>query len=202
MLRVASACCVVLIATLTACTAPEQLDETGADAGESETESGETTGDEGEPGYPAGPYGTEVGDVVENLSFVDGDDVPITLEELRAAPQPALLLFGTAAWCAVCIHEAETLTLTLAELSALVQPVGVLYEDAFAGPPSAAMVDGYNDAVDAFEFFADPSQRFNEYFDPAGELPRLLLIDTATMTLVYKNQGLDEAALVAAIESI
>jgi hypothetical protein len=117
-------------------------------------------------------------------------------------PQRALFLFGTGAWCGVCIDEAQALTPTLASQSDKVVPLGVLYEDALAEPPTAAVAKGYNNAVDAFEFVADPTQRFNDFFDPAGALPRVLLIDTATMTLVYKTQGLDEQALQTAIDAI
>jgi hypothetical protein len=202
----AAACWGILTIPSAACEAPDdeaKAAEAGTDdTGDADLDTGESETGEDEAGYPSGPYGMEVGDVVENLSFVDRDAVTVTLEQLRAEPQRGLLLFGTAAWCAVCIAEAEELTLTLADQSETLLPVGVLYEDALAGPPTAELAAGYNDSVDAFEFVADPSQRFNDYFDPSGQLPRLLLIDTATMTLVYKSQGLDEAALLDAIAAI
>jgi hypothetical protein len=206
MRRVAVTCTVLLASLASACADPQpgdaasQGESNGTDtsgAGDSETETGA-----GEPSYPAGPYGTEVGDVVENLTFVDGDDNPVELEMFYGGPQRALFLFGTGAWCGVCIDEAQALTPTLASQSDKVVPLGVLYEDALAEPPTAAVAKGYNNAVDAFEFVADPTQRFNDFFDPAGALPRVLLIDTATMTLVYKTQGLDEQALQTAIDAI
>jgi hypothetical protein len=207
-MRRASATCTVLASLAAACADPQPgdaasqgesngTDTSGAGDSEAETETGA-----GEPSYPVGPYGTEVGDVVENLTFVDGDDNPVDLEMFYGGPQRVLFLFGTGAWCGVCIDEAQALTPTLASQSDKVVPLGVLYEDALAEPPTAAVAKGYNDAVDAFEFVADPSQRFNDFFDPAGALPRVLLIDTATMTLVYKAQSLDEQALQAAIDAI
>jgi hypothetical protein len=210
MRRVAVTCTVLLASMASACAEPQpgdavsQGESNGTDTsgiGDSETETETETG-ASEPSYPAGPYGTEVGDVVENLTFVDGDDNPVDLEMFYAGPQRVLFLFGTGAWCGVCIDEAQALTPTLASQSDKVVPLGVLYEDALAEPPTAAVAKGYNNAVDAFEFVADPSQRFNDFFDPAGALPRVLLIDTATMTLVYKAQGLDEQALQAAIDAV
>jgi hypothetical protein len=202
--RVATNCIVLIAAFACACVESQPSDNAEQDESTSgsESESGETDTTTGEASYPAGPYGTDVGDVVENLSFVDENDTPVELEPFYGGPQRALVLFGTAAWCAVCIDEAEQLTITLASQGDKVIPLGVLYEDALGEQPTAAVALGYNNAVDAFEFVADPSQRFSDFFDPAGALPRMLLIDTATMTLVYKTQGFDEQALLAAIDAI
>lgn len=206
MRRIAGTCTVLLAPLAFACADPQPGDAASQGEGNGTDTSGtgdlETETGADEAGYPAGPYGTEIGDVVENLAFVDGDDNPVELEMFYGGPQRVLFLFGTGAWCGVCIDEAQALTPTLASQSDKVVPLGVLYEDALAEPPTAAVAKGYNDAVDAFEFVADPSQRFNDFFDPAGALPRLLLIDTATMTLVYKTQGLDEQALQTAIDAI
>lgn len=201
--RVAARFTLLLAALASACVESLPGDTAEQDAStSSESESGEPEATTGDASYPAGPYGTEVGDVVENLSFVDGEDIPIELESFYAGPQRALVLFGTAAWCAVCFDDAEQLTITLASQSDDVVPLGVLYEDTLGEPPTAAVALAFNNAVEAFEFVADPSQQISDFFDPAGALPRLLVIDTATMTLVYKAQGFDEQALLAAIDTI
>lgn len=201
--RNSTTCALLLVSLVFACTESQPSDDAAqAESTSSESDSGEADTTTGEASYPAGPYGTQVGDVVENLSFVHEDESPLELEAFYGGAQRALVLFGTAAWCAVCIDEAEQLTVTLAAQSDKVIPLGVLYEDTLGGQPTAAVALGYNNAVDAFEFVADPSQRFSDFFDPAGALPRLLLIDTATMTLVYKVQGFDEQALLAAIDTI
>jgi hypothetical protein len=194
----------LLVASLaSACTQLQPSDNAEhAESTGTESSFGETDATTGEASYPAGPYGTEVGDIVENLSFVDEDDIPVELEPFYGAPQRALVLFVTAAWCAVCIDEAEQLTITLAAQSDKVIPLGVLYEDTLGEQPTAAVALAFNDYVEAFEFLADPSQRISDFFDPTGALPRLLVVDTSTMTLVYKAQGFDEQALLAAIDEI
>ncbi len=200
MRRVAASCTLLLAS---ACAEPQSGNEAaqdGSTSGESDSEETETTAEEAS--YPAGPYGTEIGDVVENLTFVDEDNNPFEVEPFYAGPQRALVLFGTGAWCATCYDEAEQLTITLASQSEEVVALGILYEDTFGDQPTAEVALAYNNAIEAFEFVADPNQQINDFFDPAGPLPRLLLIDTATMTVVYKAQGLDEQALLAAIDTI
>ena len=79
---------------------------TGSDAGPSESSSSSEDGGEETQGetaaasdcYPAGPYGTELGDTIAQLSFVRGDGEAHGLELHCGQPPPALILFGTATW--------------------------------------------------------------------------------------------------------
>ncbi len=76
----------------------------------------------------------------------------------------------------------------------------MLFEDGLSQPPTAALAAGYNAEVGAFEFVSDVDQAMNVFFDPG--LPRMLVIDTATMLIVYKANGYDEAGILAAADGI
>ena len=71
---------------------------TAADGGSTGmlTAGGETT--TGAAMYPAGPYGTNVGDVIASLSFVDQAGANVTFDDVFGSPQRAFVVYGTAAW--------------------------------------------------------------------------------------------------------
>jgi hypothetical protein len=79
--------------------------------------------------------------------------------------------------------------------------LGVLFEDSFGSPPDPQDAADYNAAVDAFEFVSDYFQQTIPFF-PGGGLPRILVIDTTTMEIVYKASHYDEAAILAAANGI
>ena len=63
---------------------------------------GESTETTGEPacgdGYPAGPYGNQVGAIIENYSYTRGNGEAIELDAFHDEPPPALVIFSTASW--------------------------------------------------------------------------------------------------------
>src|SRR5262245_12393878 len=61
------------------------------------------------PAYPTGPYGTNVGEVIQNLKFVTPEGQPFELESLYRGPMRAVVLYGTATWCFTCRDETEWL---------------------------------------------------------------------------------------------
>lgn len=60
----------------------------------------DSSGDEAQQNCPpAGPFGTEIGEVIDNLVFYDKDGGQIALHDsFCEAEHPALVIFGTAAW--------------------------------------------------------------------------------------------------------
>ena len=89
----------------------------------------------------------------------------------------------------------------LQDLSEYAEGLGVLFEDAFSAPPDGAAAANYNASLDAFEFVADSQQLMLDFF-PGSPIPLVLVIDTATMEIVYKEADYDPAAITAAIEAI
>lgn len=57
---------------------------------------GDTTGAASCP--PEGPFGTEVGDTIDDLVFFRQNGDPIGLHSACGLAQPALIIFGTASW--------------------------------------------------------------------------------------------------------
>ena len=94
-----------------------------------------------------------------------------------------------------------SLAATTSALADRVETLGVLFEDSVGGPPTADMAAGYNESLDAFEFVADVEQLTLEFF-PGGGLPQIMVVDTATMTIVYKATGYDEGAVLEAVAGI
>lgn len=80
-------------------------------------------------------------------------------------------------------------------------PLGVLFEDAFGGPPTIETAVGYNGSLDAFEFMADVDQLTAAMF-PDGGLPQVAIIDTSVMEIVYKAVDYDEAEILAVANSL
>ena len=94
-----------------------------------------------------------------------------------------------------------SLAAATSELAERVETLGILFEDAVGDPPTADMAAGYNASLDAFEFVADVEQLTLEVF-PGGGLPQIMIVDTATMTIVYEATGYDEAAVLEAVAGI
>ncbi len=75
--------------------------------------------------------------------------------------------------------------------------IGVIFENSFSQTPAVQDAIDYNAEVDAFEFFSDIDQLTVPFF-PQGGLPRVLVVNTETMEIVYKANSYDEAAIIAA----
>ncbi len=94
-----------------------------------------------------------------------------------------------------------SLTNALADRTDQMTPLGVIFENNFNGAPDPQVAADYNGSVDAFEFVADYFQYTIPFF-PGGGLPRILIIDTSTMEIVYKAAIYDEAAILVAANGI
>jgi hypothetical protein len=160
--------------------------------------------------YPAGPYGSGTGRVIENASFYgyasvsadrklktvsladyfnpDGTKVTDT-----GAPLTALLVAVGAVWCGPCVLEAGSLPAVANKF----MPAGVqIVQDLFEGADSTTGAAATQAELDAwitthalpFPVFIDPAKKLAPYFD-VGSLPFLMLIDTRTMTNVAEETG-------------
>jgi hypothetical protein len=94
-----------------------------------------------------------------------------------------------------------SLTNAISSRADQVEALGVLYEDSFSQAPKPQDAADYNETVDAFEFVVDFSQSTVPFF-PGGGLPRILVLDTTTMEIVYKADHYQEAEILAAVNAI
>ncbi|MCB9584157.1 MAG: redoxin domain-containing protein [Polyangiaceae bacterium] len=159
--------------------------------------------------YPAGPYGSEEGDTVSNLSFSAGwsnpkavgydlaqlDATPLSLSDFynpESDPDlPEVLLLNTAAlWCQACRIEHEELDTKLAEFGARGLVIfSTLFQDLQSQPAQPIHLQIWAEQFEvAFPFFLDPEYQMGA-FARAETAPLNLLIDLRTMKILKKVTG-------------
>lgn len=171
-------------------------------------------------GYPAGPYGSRVGDVVQNLCFSGWKDpkaaaydpakfAPICLGDFHADPAVRLLhVESCAIWCAACRAEyggngasEPSLSQRLDEQKSRgYRVVGTLFQDAESKPaaPSDAVTWASTYSLE-FPFALDPDHQLG-LFTSSVVAPFNLLIDTRTMKIVLEVVGDEPSVLFSAVD--
>jgi cytochrome c biogenesis protein CcmG/thiol:disulfide interchange protein DsbE len=159
------------------------------------------TPDAGAP-YPTCPYGIEVGQTLENATFVGrraGLDSPreaVSLADfhaLRAAGKRYLVLSVGAFWCSPCKEEAKEFQ---ASLVPAYEPKGVAFLSIIL--QNASRQPTKDDDVDlwirtfklTFPTARDPDGYVARFFDPST-MPLNMVVDLATMKLELKVIGAD-----------
>jgi hypothetical protein len=153
--------------------------------------------------YPAGPYGTAQGDVIENLSFTTSTGEAFGLGDIFADTSTKLLLLSTAAgWCTACIEEQGA-------LEDLVQTHGddglevmvALFEDRDYQPAEPALAEQWTqEHALSFPVVVDPEFVLADYYDEALT-PMNMIVDVNTMTILRISTGWDPSAITAIIEA-
>jgi len=183
----------------------------------------DATGDGGSASpYPAGPYGTGVGDVVQNLCFdawkdpkADGYDPArlqkLCLSDFHADPAARLLHVNSSAiWCVACRSEyggssgangRPSLADHLAQLQGDgYRLLGTLFQDA-----SLNAATGDDAALWArtfsleFPFALDAEDQFGVFRSPTTA-PFNLLVDTKTMKIVLELEGDEPGVLFGTVD--
>ena len=155
--------------------------------------------------YPEGPYGVEVGDTIEDLSFLQPTGDEVRLSELYLNPRKRLLLVTTSAeWCTACIKEQPKLQ----ELYERYQARGLgvvvtLFQDNNFEPATPALAAEWRERYElSFKVWADPKSpsTFSPYYD-VNLTPMVMLIELDSMSVRYLTQGFDEEGVVRQIEA-
>ena len=147
--------------------------------------------------YPAGPYGTEPGDVIEDLAF-PAPGGTLTLDGLRLHPGARLALLwiegGGFSWSGVV---PEGLRQFDADYSAEgLRIAGVLVRDANGDPADLADAEAFMGPAGwdvPFPYAIDPFFETGRYFDLATA-PAMIFIDTSTMRIRAIESGWGEEA--------
>lgn len=146
--------------------------------------------------YPEAPYGVREGDVIEPLDFVNTEGEPVTLADIYDDDFTQLLLVTTSAeWCTACIKEQPKLEQLYQRyrergLNVLV----TLFEDANFEPATPEVAAAWRNKYDLnFSVLADPKSpsTFSPYYN-IDLTPMVMLIDVATMKIVYLATSLNE----------
>ena len=155
--------------------------------GTSEPESGGVCTDSSpRAGYPEGPYGTRIGDVLVDVTFKDSTDGDVSLSSLHQDGAARLLLISTGAgWCTACIEEQPQLQ----EWSQLYKDKGLrvimtLFEDALGAPADGELASKWkSDHELTFPVLVDDTAFFSAYYD-SSLAPMNMIVDACTMTIV------------------
>jgi hypothetical protein len=149
--------------------------------------------------YPTGPYGKQVGEVFPRMTFLDEGGEVVDLADDYLGTLAARVIFGTTSWCAPCIPDAEYLHERIQEDHPDVAAYGVLTENPHGDDATAQDAENYNSDVLAFEFLADPGRVLEDVFFVASAYPRVAVLATDTMQIVYIGTGHDMDAVLDAL---
>lgn len=186
--RLARASCVAAVVTLVGA---------GCAAGDG------TNGTTDRSTYPAGPYGTAQGDVIEALSFQTAAGEPFGLADVFADTDTKLLLLSTAAgWCTACIEEQgalEDLAQTHGEDG--LEVMVALFEDRDYQPATPALAAQWTtEHALTFPVVVDADFVLADYYDEALT-PMNMIVDVNTMSILRITTGWDPSAITAIIEA-
>jgi len=152
-----------------------------------------------DPGYPAGPYGYSVNDVLPDLSF-EGKRVPIgqvasqataepiSLGSLRGAGVRFVVVETAGAWCSDCAGDQPAMMQLEADYAAKgVVGAEVLLEGAYDAPATIDNVDGWSrDHAVTGTLLLDAGRAFEHAAGIIG-FPSYFIIDASSMTIVSRT---------------
>jgi len=142
--------------------------------------------------YPVGPYGLEVGDVVENVTLETHDGDALSFANVRATGASAMVIFNTAGWCARCAECMPELMAIHDRFAArgLVTMVSILQSRQY-GPASVRDAAYFRRAHElGIPVLADKDAVLEHYF-PRLSLPMVMIVDLDTMTLLSAEMMFD-----------
>ena len=191
------------------------LGAAGCGNGSSTADAGGTGGGDmvGNPNaYPSGPYGTQVGSTIKDLSLrvqtgAGGTFADKKLSDYRAdylaGKLKVLVIVGAAYWCEPCKAEQPdlvTLSNDYKAKNAGVAFLDVVVEDLAKNAATEMQVNDWAVRYSIpFDLAADPNRVLTPYFD-TNTFPNALVIKLSDMTIQFFHSGKDTAALKAAID--
>ena len=152
--------------------------------------------------YPEGPFATAVGDIVENLSFLDTEGEVITLSDFRAnREQKLLFLVNTTEWCGACAqHTPEMNRIHDDYAERGLTTVLSIFEDNRREDATAASAARYQVRHELrFTTVADPGRVIYPYFENIA-LPMIMIVDLETMELIFSTIGWVPSVFLPVIE--
>lgn len=157
--------------------------------------------------YPTGPYGTKVGDTIDDLMFIgrhQGSPAQICLGAIHQNPNiQAILVIGSAMWCTPCQSEETPLKNLYASYSgnnvAFVE--AILQNFATQQPSMNDLVTWSKQFQQPWDLALDPQMTVAAYAtNPA--CPYHVIIRAKTMKIAYEDVGTDVQALKTQIDAI
>lgn len=154
--------------------------------------------------FPAGPYGSDEGEVVQNHVFTLPSGAELSLQEVRADADAQLLLLVTAAeWCTACLEEQPELQRLYERRAAdgLRIVVGVFEDAEFAPATPADAAQWQEHHALSFTVVADPEFALRAYYD-ASLSPMNMLVRLGPMTIERIVTGRDPLLIESLVEAL
>lgn len=152
--------------------------------------------------YPAGPYGVNEGEVIENLKLFTLDGKPYELKSVYRGSARAVVLYATATWCFSCKQEVDWLNQKVASSGGAILPIAVVLENGRFQRADAATgrewVAGYGVQ---FLTLIDPEGQLDKYRE-SGVIPLNLIIDPSTMRISHREFSFNASSLDAALTGL
>jgi hypothetical protein len=174
----------------------------GGDAAVPVPDTGPTTTDLCAAGYPAGPYGTGVGKIVNpGLSwkgYLPGASTvstftPNDLWDCDGTKGINAIIFDVSAeWCAACQSQAANLPDLVSQYTQLgIDAVTLVVQDASSAPATTATALDWRTQykLTGITVAADPSFSFAPLDETSVDLPVTIIVDPRTMTIMKVTQG-------------
>jgi peroxiredoxin len=146
------------------------------------------------PEYPAGPYGTHIGDRIQNLTFLTVDGTNVSLRDYyQDTTRKLLLVYQTAGWCSACAYESRHLNgIYTSYWSRGLSIMAAVFEDDYGYPATREYAQEYARTYGfLFTTVVDSPSQLNAYCHEELS-PMNLLIDLSTMNIVDIQYGYDD----------
>lgn len=156
-----------------------------------------------EMAYPAGPYGTGEGDVIENHVMTTADCTLLEMQHLYCDDSTELLLvYATAGWCTACqVESADLPGLYTDYHDQGLEILAMVFENTDSEPATVEYADGYRGHYEfTFPTVADSDRIVAGYFDPTTA-PLNMFVNLRTMEILQIGTGYDAGQLRSDIET-
>lgn len=154
--------------------------------------------------YPAGPYGGELGEILEDFSMRDCDGNTVTFGEILSQSRLTLFNIG-AGWCEPCVTETQTLDAEIFRefCGRGLRVVQVLFEDEASEIPSTRFCQDWRESFGlSFPVLVDQLFVSEKYFvSVASQTPINFLVDSSG-EIVFKSTGTPPADLAERIDAL
>jgi peroxiredoxin len=145
------------------------------------------------PEYPAGPYGTRIGDRIEDLTFLTIDGTNVSFHDYyQDTTRELLLVFHTAGWCDACAYESRYLNgIYSTYWSQGLSIMAAVFEDDYGYPATREYAQSYARTYGfLFTTVVDSPSQLDAYCHEDLS-PMNLLVDLSTMTILDIQYGFD-----------
>jgi peroxiredoxin len=141
--------------------------------------------------YPAGPYGDEIGETLENFTLDDCDGNEIDFGDVLGQSEITLVSIGSG-WCDPCIEESETLDSEVFRefCPRGLQVVQILFEDELSRPATKLFCSEWRERYTmSFPVVVDPLFVTGKYFETIESQTPINFLVTNTGEIVFKSLG-------------